>query len=279
MTTSGGTDGKLIRANDIDIHYVEAGKGPPLVLLHGGVVSTNPSWKGHPVSYASHMGALAEHFRVIAPDTRGCGRTVHRGGATSFARLADDVVALIGALGLERAALCGFSEGGITATIVGLRNPEVVRAIVNDAGYDMFNPTSPTFAMMRRVFGGSPTATVMDPEAIARFFGSSDEMRMTFERLKADQDAGQGPLHWKTYLSLAFERTTSSPGYTFEDLRKIAAPTLILAGDRDQFCTVEEAAIAYRALPRGELCVLPNLGHVITASKIQATIEFLRRRA
>ena len=51
------------------------------VLLHGGLVSTNPIWTGVPVAYAGHMDTLAEHFRVIAPDTRGCGRTVHPGGA------------------------------------------------------------------------------------------------------------------------------------------------------------------------------------------------------
>ena len=48
------------------------------------------------------MDTLASHFRVIAPDTRGCGRTAHTGGAVTFDLLADDVAALIDALGLER---------------------------------------------------------------------------------------------------------------------------------------------------------------------------------
>ena len=266
MTPTHTAETKLVHANGIDIHYVEQGQGPPLVLLHGGATSTNPIWKGHGASYVSHMGALAEHFRVIAPDTRGCGRTVHRGGSTGFARLADDVVALAGALGLERPALCGFSEGGITATLVGIRAPGLASAIVNDAAYDLFNPTAKTFTMMRQVFGGSPTATQVNHEAFTRFFSASDEMREMLERLKADQDAGQGRDHWKTYLELAFE-----------DLRAVTAPTLILTGDRDQFCTVEEAVIAYRKLGKGELCVLPQVGHVITPSKIQATLEFLRR--
>ena len=74
-------EGNQVHANGIDIHYLEQGEGEPLVLLHGGVVSTNPIWSGVPVAYASHMDALAAHFRVIAPDTRGCGRTRHTGGA------------------------------------------------------------------------------------------------------------------------------------------------------------------------------------------------------
>jgi pimeloyl-ACP methyl ester carboxylesterase len=58
-------------------------------------------------------------------------------------------------------------------------------------------------------------------------------MRAVFELMKAHQDGGQGPGHWKTYLSRAFGRIAQSPGYTLEDLRRITVPTLILTGDRD----------------------------------------------
>ena len=67
--------GRCVRANGIDIHYVEAGQGEPLLLLDNAMVSTNPIWAPVPVAYASSPpGTLAEHFRVIAPDTRGSGR-------------------------------------------------------------------------------------------------------------------------------------------------------------------------------------------------------------
>jgi pimeloyl-ACP methyl ester carboxylesterase len=54
---------------------------------------------------------------------------VHSGGSVTFDLLADDVAALINALGLERPLVAGFSEGGITATILGIRHPGCVRAI------------------------------------------------------------------------------------------------------------------------------------------------------
>jgi pimeloyl-ACP methyl ester carboxylesterase len=272
-------EGDQIHANDIDIHYVEAGEGPPLILLHGGVVSTNLIWEGVPFAYASHMGALASHFRVIAPDTRGCGRTAHCGSEeVSFDLLADDVVALIDALGLERPLITGFSEGAITATIVAIRNPEAVRAVVNDAGYDAFNPDSASAATLRMMLGGSPDAIEADPDAAARFFAQSDEMQAVFELMQADQDGGQGPGHWKTYLDLAFPRISKSPGYTFENLRRISTPTLILTGDRDSFCSVEEGVTAYRMLQHGELAILPNTGHLITPAAITTTIEFFERQ-
>jgi len=269
-------ESKYVRANGVDIHYREAGHGLPLVLLHGGAVSTNPIWGPHPFAYASHVDALAKHFRVIAPDTRGCGRTVHPGGFITFDVLADDVLALIGALHLDRPAICGFSEGGITATIVGIRSPGGLRAIVNDAGYDMFNPNAASFTMMKQMLGGSAHATKTDPAAAERFFQSSEAMRATFELIKADHDGAQGKDYWKTYLGLAFDRTTQPPGYAFADFARITAPTLLVVGDRDDFCSIEEGALAYRALAAGQLAVLPKTGHAITAQAVALAVDFVR---
>ena len=270
-------EAKQVRVNGTQIHYVEAGQGPPLLLLHGGAVTTNAIWNGHPFAYVTHMGALAERFRVIAPDTRGAGRTRHDGDTITFDQLADDVVALADALDLAAPAVCGFSEGGTTATIAAIRSPRRFSAVVNHAGYDLFNPAASSFAMMRQMFGGSPTATRTDPEAVERAFGTSPEMRATLEILKMDQDAGGGPGYWKTYLSLAFERATRSPGYTFDDLARISAPTLILTGDRDHFCSTEEGVTAFRRIPRAELGVLPAVGHFIPPQAIELTTDFIRR--
>ena len=273
------TESRTVDANGINIHYLEAGKGEPLVLLHGGMVSTNPIWTGVPISYAMHMPTLSDHFRVIAPDTRGAGRTVHSGGNVTFDLLADDVAALINALGLERPLVAGFSDGGITATILGIRHPGCVRAIANHAGYDAFDPQAPTFAMLQQMLGGGPDATEADPDAAARFFSQSSEMQAAFELMQADEDSGQGKDHWKEYLRLVFHRVTQPPGYTMSDFHAIAAPTLILVGDRDEFCSVEEGVRAYRTLTQGEFAVVPNTSHIITAPLVQVMVEFLERRS
>jgi pimeloyl-ACP methyl ester carboxylesterase len=224
------------------------------------------------------MDRLAELFRVIAPDTRGCGKTVHTEGPVTFDLLADDVEALIDVLGLERPLISGFSDGAITATVLGIRHPNAVQAIVNHAGFDEFDPQAPTFAMMRQFLGGSPEATEPDPDAAARMFQGSDEMRPMFELMKQDQDSGQGQGHWRSYLRLSWDRTTQHPGYTYTDFAKITAATLILSGDRDNFCSVEQAVEAYRQLPTGELAVLPGHGHYIPPAAIEATIEFFERQ-
>jgi pimeloyl-ACP methyl ester carboxylesterase len=268
---------QVVRANGIDIAYVEAGDGPPLVLLHGGFVSTGPVWADSPVAYVRHMDTLAKHFRVIAPDTRGSGATVHTEGTASYALLADDVMALVDALGLDRPLLAGFSDGAAIATVVAIRQPDAIGALAAHAGYDIFVPDAPIFEMGRTIFGGSPEATEADPDAAERAFESMPAMAAMLELMKSDYDSAQGEGHWREYLRIFFDRATRSPGYTFGDFRSINTPTLILTGDRDHFCSVEEAALAYRNLATGELAILPGTDHVITPAVIDTTTEFLLR--
>lgn len=262
-----------VRANEIEIHYVEAGEGEPLLLLDNAMVSTNPVWAAVPVAYAAFVATLAEHFRVIVPDTRGSGRTRHPGGPIPATLLADDVVAFIDALGLTRPLLCGFSDGGETATLVGIRSPGSVRAVVNHGGYDLFNPDpcAPGILMTRQMLGGSPDATQADPELSA---GRIEELRAMFELMRSDHDGAQGAGHWKTVVAKTFDRITRPHGHTVDDLRGVTVPTLILVGDRDPFCTVEEGTAAYRALPSGALAVLPGTGHLITPAAVRTLIDF-----
>ena len=103
-------------------------------------------------------------------------------------------------------------------------------------------------------------------------------MRATFDLMQADLDGARGPGSWRTYIADLFDRCSRSPGVTFDDLRGITAPTLILTGDRDHFCSVEEGVTAYRMLEHGELAILPNHGHVITPAAIAVALEFLRRQ-
>jgi len=278
---SGGRSQWSIRANGIDIHVVEAGAGEPLLMLENGMISTSPIWaeRGDWLSsYVHHIDSLAEYFRVIVPDFRGSGRTVHPGGPISYDLLADDMVALIDALHLDQPLVCGYGDGGHVATIIGIRKPASVRAIVNHGGYDLLNPDprTPGLVMTRQMLGGSPDATRADPDAVA---GSEHSfLRLMAELMQADHDTAQGPGYWKKVLAWTFERVSQPCGYTVDDLRTITGPTLILVGDRDPFCSLDEGVAAYRALQDGELAVLPNTALGINPAAVQATIQFFQRR-
>src|SRR5215471_11695195 len=119
-------DRRSVRANGIDIHYVSAGTGRPLLVLENGMISTNPIWAPWISSYAGHLDALADHHRVVVPDFRGSGRTVHPAGPIPYPLLADDMIGLIDALDLDRPLVCGYGDGAVVAAAVEVRRPGTV---------------------------------------------------------------------------------------------------------------------------------------------------------
>jgi pimeloyl-ACP methyl ester carboxylesterase len=261
-----------VQANGLNIWYVEAGQGIPLLLLHGGIVSNGPIWADSPYGWGNHFGRFTEHFRVIAPDTRGHGRTLNPSGVLTFVDFAQDVIALIQALGLEKPHLCGFSDGGITATLVGITAPELPRAIVNLSGLDMFDPdlSSASRVRNRTWLGG-------DAHATKTKVGGPDLPAAMIHKVVEDFEPMQGPGYVKRYFDQLFDLWILPTAYTIDDLPKIAAPTLVLVGDRETGLPIEEAATAYRKLPRGEIGVVPSAEHGITPLACTVALDFLLR--
>ncbi len=85
--------------------------------------------------WQTHTPFFARHFRVIAPDSRGHGRANNPTGEFSYRLMADDVVALVQALGLTKPLICGYSDGGQTALEIGMRYPNLAAALVVGAAW------------------------------------------------------------------------------------------------------------------------------------------------
>ena len=111
---------------DIRLHYTERGAGEPLVLLHGNGESGN---------YFSHqMDYFSRFCRVIAVDTRGHGQSPRGDAPFTIRQFAGDLLEFLDGLGIEKARLLGFSDGGNTALVFALRHPErVARLVLNGA--------------------------------------------------------------------------------------------------------------------------------------------------
>src|SRR5262245_10845980 len=269
----------LTAANGIKINHHDLGEGPPLVLLSGALISTGERWAGSPAAHVDHFAELADHVRVIAPDTRGSGATLHKGPAP-FDDLVDDVIGLIEALDLGPSHLAGFSEGGGTATLVALRRPDLVASLTNHAGFDYFDPGAPAHQGLGMIFGGGPGATSADPDAAeATFQAMGPPMSDTFARMLADFDEAQGEGHWREYLGQVFDRSAAPVPYSVADLAQLEVPTLILTGDRDMFCSVEAACEVYRTVEGSELAILPDTGHEVTGRVMDLTLDFVARHA
>jgi pimeloyl-ACP methyl ester carboxylesterase len=108
--------GEFVQTADLRVHYLQRGRGEPVVLLHG-FPETSYGWR-------HQLRSLGEHHAVFAPDLRGFGRTDKPGVRVSRRLLAEDVVRFMDALGLERAALVGHDWGGIVAFKVAIDWPE-----------------------------------------------------------------------------------------------------------------------------------------------------------
>lgn len=263
-----------VHANGTDFWYVEAGAGVPLILLHGGMVSNGSLWMGHKYSWAGHLARFASHFRVIALDTRGHGRTINPSGNLSYARYAEDLVAVVEALELDRPLIAGFSDGGTTATITGLIAPELPRALVNYAGYQTFNPdpSASTYRRGRVVLGGAPDAAKAD---YGHFASRLSELQRHIDDFEPSQGAG----YFHRYINQIFEFWTRPMQYTFADFRSVSAPMLILVGDRDRSSSLDEALDLYRELPDGELGIVPGNGHEVTDIGCTMVLDYLLRHA
>jgi pimeloyl-ACP methyl ester carboxylesterase len=110
-----------VNANNITIHYTQTGSGPPLLLLHGNGESQK--------IFRTAAAALGEHYTVYCPDTRSHGQS-SRVKELHYADFAEDAAAFIRALGLERPALYGFSDGGITGLLLAIAHPELLSKLI-----------------------------------------------------------------------------------------------------------------------------------------------------
>jgi pimeloyl-ACP methyl ester carboxylesterase len=114
--------GNFAPVNGLELYYEVHGEGEPLILIHGGV--------GAIEMFGEVLPMLAESRRVIGVDLQAHGRTADIERPLSFEAMADDVGALIGHLGFEKADVMGYSLGGGVALQTAIRHPDVVRKLV-----------------------------------------------------------------------------------------------------------------------------------------------------
>jgi pimeloyl-ACP methyl ester carboxylesterase len=194
--------------NGVSMYYEEHGNGgTPLVLLHGGIAGGE--------IYAAIAPRLAEGRRVIVPDLQGHGRTAHIDRPLRAEHLADDVAALIGQLGIERADVMGYSLGGEVTWRLAIQHPERVRRIVVVS------------ASSRR--GGS------FPEVVAAFDAFSADMAPMIEPSPPGQHYAQHaprPEDWRLHIERTADMLKEPFDWT-EEVGRIEAPTMLVFADAD----------------------------------------------
>ncbi len=252
-------DGQVIGFTD------SGGDGPVVVLLHSFAMDGR--------MFAPQQESLAG-FRVVTVDGRG-----HGGSPTDrpydFWDSADDVLAVLDALGVARAAVCGTSQGGFTALRVALRAPERVGALA--------------------LFGTSAAAEAPEVaeayRALAaawRDAGPSDELVATVAALCfGTAPTGPWPDRWRAGDGAAFARNVDvlvSRDDLVDRLPEVACPALVVHGSDDAAYPVDRAEQTARGLPAAEpLVVVPGGAHFLSLTDATAVdavlLPFLQRHA
>ena len=201
---------------DIHHHFIEAGQGEPLLLLHGNGEDSR--------YFSGQIDAFARHFHVYALDTRGHGQTPRGSAPFTIRQFAEDLLGFMDAHEIERAHLLGFSDGGNIALIFALRHPERVgRLILNGAN---LNPAG-------------AKRSVQIPIELGYRFASLFARKSESARRKAE------------LLGLMVNDPNIDPA----DLAKIRSKTLVIAGTMDMIKSEHTRQIA-AGIPDAQLIFL-----------------------
>ena len=203
---------------DIKHYYIEQGSGFPLILLHGN---------GENCGYFVHqMEPFAQHFRVIALDTRGHGQTPRGEAPFSIGQFAEDLLAFMDEHKIEKAHILGFSDGGNIALVFALRHPERIGKLILDGAN-------------------------LDPSGVKRYIQIPIEIGYRVAKCFADRS----PQAHKNAEMLGL--MVGAPNIKPEDLSHIQNPTLVVAGDKDVIKDQHTRLIA-ASIPGAELSILPG---------------------
>ena len=221
-----------------EIHGSPNGKSPPLVLLHGGGSTIE-------TSFGKVLPSFAKTRQVIAFDQQGHGRTADIDRPFTFDQSAEDTVALLRYLKIEKADFFGYSNGGHIALQIAVGNPDLVRKLVIES------------AMFQR--DGS------DSE-FWEFFKHAKLDDMPADLRKAYLRVAPHPEDLPTFFAKSVKRMLDFKGWTPEEIHSIDAPTLVIIGDHD-IVRPEHAVSMFRLLPNAQLAILPGTDHMTIVNR------------
>jgi pimeloyl-ACP methyl ester carboxylesterase len=249
-----GAPGSFIDINGVRLHYVEAGRGDPVILIHG--------WNGSTFNYRYTIPELAQHFRVIAPDLKGYGfseRPKH--GDYSLSGQVELVRGLMDRLGIERAAVVGHSMGGDIAMRFAGRYPERVgRLVLVDAATDrdrlranrfarFVQPLLPVIALCtlhRRGFRERALrSTIHDPAHV-----TPEVLEGVFR-----------PMRMKGHLRAMSRQMVDHLRDQPFDPASLRMPVLVLWGEDDRWIPLAQGEDLARLVPDARIVQVPAAGH------------------
>jgi pimeloyl-ACP methyl ester carboxylesterase len=258
---------RYVDTGEVRLHAVIGGDGPPLLLVHG--------WPETWYAWRLLMPALARDFQVIAVDQRGIGLSDKPESGYDIGTLANDLVALMEALGHQRFALYGTDTGMPIAYALAADHPDrVVRLVVAEAPLPGVTPSPPLFvpaARNERIWHIAFNRAAEVNERLVKgrediFFGNEfdvsavkklpeDAVKYYIDILRSDEHALRGSFGWYRALDTTIVQNEQRKA------RRLTMPVLAIGG---QYSTGEGVGAAMKlAADDVQSVVIPGVGHWI----------------
>ena len=238
----------------VKIWYGAWGAGQPVVLLEGGLTTADV--------YASLVPELVRHgYRAIALDTRCQGRSTCSPATLHYNLFAKDVIGTMDLLGIQRAAIVGFSDGAIVGLDLAMHYPSRVARVF------VFGADSSFAALI-----ASPKP--MDPGYFARWAASQEAL------YRAESPTPDG---WPQLRArITSKLWVTEPHFSQVELQAIHVPVWIVDGDHEQFIPRSDTDMMARTIPGAAELILPHADHLAMSEQPtlfnQAVLTFLSDR-
>ncbi|WP_246858517.1 alpha/beta fold hydrolase [Citricoccus sp. SGAir0253] len=241
----------------VDVHgvrlaYRRAGRGHPLVLLHGAL-SDGREWH-------HQLAGLSEHCDVIAVDAPGCGGSADPVEDLTLEGYADLMAGFCAALGLDHPDLGGLSFGSVCVLAIQRHQPGLARRLVLASAYAGWAGSLPPEEVARRKewMTGLLERPVEEwgPPFLDTVFGAATPPEVVAESMELLRSVRPACLHLLRPMADADLRDV---------LPTITAPTLLLYGERDERSPLSVARALQQAIPGSRLVVILGAGHGISA--------------
>lgn len=220
----------MMPVNDIRIWYAEFGAGKPVLLLHGGLASSN--YWGHLVPFL-----VAHHRLVIVADSRGHGRSTRSTAPFGYDLMASDMLMLLDRLGFRRVDVVGWSDGAIIGLDLAMHDPARL-----DHLFAFGANTDPSG--LRKDFDRTPV-----------FGGFIRRSRFDYQALSPTPDQYDG------FVSQIGHMWQSEPHWTRANLAAITVPTTIADGEHDEAIRQDHDQFMANSIPGARLVILPGVSH------------------
>jgi pimeloyl-ACP methyl ester carboxylesterase len=264
-----GTVSGIALVNGTKLYYEMRGKGPTLVLIHGGLVDSR--------MWDDQFQAFAKHYRVIRYDLRGFGRSEFSMGPFSHI---EDLSALLKFLRVEKASVLGLSLGGMVATDFTLEHPLMVERLILAGS-----------ALRGFQYPRDPKRLAIDKAAEEQGKEKAIQMWLDYELFATAKDNPVFQKRMREMLSDNYRTWGPTPApivwtwpktQTVERLGEIKKPTLVIIGEKDVPGTIAIADALQAKITGAQKVVIKGVSHHLNMEKPkefnQTVLKFMKEK-